>query len=325
MPQDVHVNPQTLWTNVSRKDFGDWIQSNDVEYRQFCQRNWEVYRQRQDNMPLRMMYRGELSHANKSDITFIKPIFHRQTLANEDIEYIVQKFYQKHMENTDRTCAVISGDWQVWIKLWVLHVKQPEKYNWMIPVPGEWHWTWHILQAIYQQFYSTVLLPLSQHLCYSKLDEKAKVFHYAEDFLELVTCAVGSWIKDRMRDSQEDDVNTWLHSIKHHRNAYELAYACIHYFVPYWLTRSALKWNRYEEMENWWRYWLHLFIACGKHNYTLMTIRVLWMWRSLNPRVKAVYDMNRVVSFSGGEGSGIPYDEMCEIVCINTTAKMLHS
>ena len=41
----------------------------------------------------------------------------------------------------------------------------------------------------------------------------------------------------------------WLHSIKPNRNAYKLAYACINYFIPYWVTRSALKWNKVDDMK----------------------------------------------------------------------------
>ena len=107
----------------------------------------------------------------------------------------------------------------------------------------------------------------------------------------------------------------WLHNIKPNKNAYELAYGCIHYFIPYFITRAALKWNKFSDIEVWWRYWTHLFIATGKTNYSLMSIRFLMLMKSLHPKVKAVFNQNRVLSFSGKPGTGVPMDGVCELVC----------
>jgi hypothetical protein len=84
--------------------------------------------------------------------------------------------------------------------------------------------------------------------------------------------------------------------------------------VPYWLTRSSIKWNKMDTMVNWWRYWTHLFIATNKTNYSMMSVRFLWVLWSLNPAVKRVYDENRVLSFSGNPGTGIAMDGVCMMV-----------
>ena len=38
------------------------------------------------------------------------------------------------------------------------------------------------------------------------------------------------------------------------------------------------------------------------------------MLESLHPTIKAEYDKHRVLSFSGDEGTGIPYDGVVELV-----------
>ena len=138
----------------------------------------------------------------------------------------------------------------------------------------------------------------------------------------MVTITVHNWITS-CTQGFSGTVIDWLHSIKHNRHAYELAYACIHYFIPYWCTRAALKWNTMEDLQVWWRYWTHLFIATGKYNYSIMSIRYLWMLWALHPQVKALYDQHHVLSFSGEAGTGIPYDGVAEIVCTSSSAHVL--
>jgi len=108
----------------------------------------------------------------------------------------------------------------------------------------------------------------------------------------------------------------FLHSIRNNKPAYELTYALIYYFIPYWVTRSVIKYNITSEFDNLWRYWIHLFIAAGKKHYSVLSIRYLWIRRALNPQLREIFDSNRVFSFSGEPGTGIPIDGFNELVWI---------
>jgi hypothetical protein len=239
-----------------------------------------------------------------------------QTKTYEDIEYILENFRVNYIVPYDRICAILGGDFQVWDRMFMLHRKHPQKYHWLVPVPGEWHWLWHILIAIYKLFYHTILLPFSRVIGFRTLDAKALNFHYAEDLLQMVTLAIFNWIITSRQQHQHLSIMEWLHSIKQNKVAYETAYACIHYFIPYWVTRSAIKWNKFDSTEEWWRYWTHVFLATGKRNYCLMSIRYLMVLRALNPVVKNIYNQNRVLSFTGKPGTGIPLDGVVELVCL---------
>ncbi len=96
--------------------------------------------------------------------------------------------------------------------------------------------------------------------------------------------------------------------------AYELAYACYYYFIPDWVTCSAFKWNKVDDMKGIWRWWIHLFIATNKRNYVVLSLRFLWILESLHQDVKDIYDQYRVFSFTGEEGTGIPWDGFMELV-----------
>ena len=169
-------------------------------------------------------------------------------------------------------------------------------------------------------YYKSILLPFAKAIGYTVLNKKAEDFHAAEDLLEMATLAIMKWINACFRRLPEDfNVIDWMHNIKNNRPLYELVYACYYYFVPYWITRAALKFNKVDEIKGLWRWWIHMFIAIGKRNYVVLSLRFLWIMQSLNPEVKKVYDQYRVFSFSGDEGTGIPWDGVVELVCIQYT------
>lgn len=263
----------------------------------------------------RFLFDQSISNVVKSDFTILKPMFHLQTLTYEDIQTVIDKFKEKFLTDTTRQYAVVSGDFQVWSKLWFLRARHPDEYKWVIPIPGEWHYEWHVLQGIYRMYYHSLLLPFSKVLNFSSLDPAAKNFHYAEDFLQMITIAIWSWIDACLKNHPRLTVMQWLHKIRRNKNAYELAYACIHYFIPYWVLRSAIKWNRHKDVQLMWRYWIHLFIATNKYNYVGMSIRFLFIMRSLHPQVRALINKHRVMSYTGDPGTGIPLDGLIEMVC----------
>src|ERR1700761_6329806 len=112
----------------------------------------------------------------------------------------------------------------------------------MIPVPGEWHWTWHIIKGIFVLYYDSILLPCAKAMGYSTLDREAKNFHYAEDLLQIVTIGILGWIESCLPKLPAGfNVIDWMHNLKQNKPLYEMVYACYYYFVPYWVTRAAIK------------------------------------------------------------------------------------
>lgn len=189
------VRSENLWAPVNRADFGNWLQSNGDELVAFTHKNLSSFSSRSPHQQLKCLYQDQITgHVQLSDITYLKPLFNLQTLSYNDIEIVIDDFYQKYIVPTGRQFAVVVGDFQVWEKLFLLHVRQPVKYQWLIPMPGEWHWTWHIIIAIYKVYYDSILLPFAKLLGFLKLDPKAVNFHYAEDLLQMVTIAIHAWI-----------------------------------------------------------------------------------------------------------------------------------
>ena len=265
-------------------------------------------------VPLWFVHFGSYLNVIQSEFVILEPKLQCSTLKYSDIEKVLGWFYLNFLEKSSRNYAFVSADQQTWIKMWYLRLTKKTKYYWLIPIPGEWHWTWHILKGIFHMFGKTILLPLSIILNYTTLDLTADNFHYAEDFLQIVTLAIFKWCSKCMENIKINSPTNFLHSIRNNKPAYELTYALIYYFIPYWVTRSVIKYNITSKFDNLWRYWIHLFIAAGKKHYSVLSIRYLWIRRALNPQVREIFDLNRVFSFSGEPGSGMPIDGFNEMV-----------
>jgi hypothetical protein len=238
LPVSLKIKAKRLWQNVDRKLFGEWLSSSNDDSLGWTQYVWKKFRGKPHNKPLKHVYAKTKNRLYKSDYTILPPVVDRETLSYKDIKAVVKDFAAKYIISGLRNFAFVVGDQQVWIKLYKLRLSKAKKYNWLIPIPGGWHWTWHILKGIFLVYYSFVLLPFSKMLGYKSLDESVANFHYSEDFLEIVTIAIFMWIQKAVENAPGNPTITeWLHSIKKNRVAYELAYACIHYFISYWLTR----------------------------------------------------------------------------------------
>ena len=79
----------------------------------------------------------------------------------------------------------------------------------------------------FSHFWKTILLPLSIILNYSTLNLTAEDFHYAEDFLQIVTLAIFKWCSKCMENIKINSPTDFLHSIRGNKPAYELTYALI--------------------------------------------------------------------------------------------------
>ena len=140
IPSAIAVTSEQLWQPLNRVDFGNWLQSNSTTMVAFIHSAFTAFTNCRPASSLKCLYQDQLeNNAHFSDVTFLKPLFNLQTLSYEDILVVVDDFYKKYIEPAGRQFAVTVGDFQVWEKLFLLHVADPEKFKWMIPMPGEWH------------------------------------------------------------------------------------------------------------------------------------------------------------------------------------------
>lgn len=318
-PTDLtHILTPQIWNFIPRNEFGNWLIGVDNDWVFTANSAFGTFQEGDTLSPLKFILTNtplSTTYIPQSNYTVLTPYSDKSTSSPEEIQYVVDQFHLNYLLNTSRTFAFLCGDHQVFIQLWKLRMSQREKYSWMIPIPGEWHWTWHLLQAIFKIYGKYILLPFSQFLGFKNLDIKGGNFHYAEDFLEIVTLACFKWIVKRMQNFPHLTPIQWMETLQNNTPAYELIYATLYYFIPYFVTRSSIKFN-FPLIEELLKYWLPIFIATNKYHYSLITMRYAWILKSLHPLIKQEYLWNRVFSFSGKSGTGMGMDCFIELVNI---------
>lgn len=310
-PENAILDTCFLYESPNRNDFGAWIQSSGHDVIQFTNQNYLHFTLGNTNAPLKyILSYTNISNIRKSQYIILTPELNISTAKTDDIIYLLDDFYAKYIQTAQRKFCFISGDQQTYSHLWKLRKAEPDYYGWLIPLPGEWHWTWHITKGIFKIFGKTFLLPFSKVLLFKNLDLEANNWHYAEDILEIITMAIFLWLKKYVPDVR--DVVGFMHRCKRHKQLYEIIYLFVYYLVPYWITRSSIKYNMPDHLELW-RYWIHLFIAANKYHYAIISLRHLWILKSLDPEVLASYFANRVYSSDGERGTGVALDAKLEM------------
>ena len=214
------------------------------------------------------------------------------TSTYADVKIVLTDFYEKYVSSGERTFVFVNTDQACHTLVWNLKNNHKDLFSWVIPVPGEWHWTWHIMKGIFRMWGTHFFLPWSKQLKFATLDVHCKNFHYGEDFLQIVTIALCKVAHIWMARLNCSTLAQLLHKVHRQAQLYEVLYLLFYYLCPYWHTRSALRNGNYEKINNLWKYWLHLFIATNKWKYTQLTVRFLWVMSALDPNLVELYNKN---------------------------------
>ena len=309
---DVSVN--NIWFPVAKNNFIDFLHCDFDFANSTANNSFKAVRAVSNHSWLKIAAIEGESHLHQLKFVILDPLIPCNTATYIDCERVLMNFWNNHMATTERVFAFVSVDQACFSRVWGLKKRFPRKFSWVIPVPGEWHWSWHILQAIFKVWGAYMLLPLSRILNYSNLDLSARNFHYAEDFLQLVTIALVQIASEIMRFHAITTATDVLTLYEANSHVYKLLYMLFYYLCPYWVTRSAIKAGNHKIINDMWRYWLHMFMATRKTNYTQLTIRFLWIMQSLNTEIAEIYNCHRVFSFSGDDNTGVPYDGVNKLV-----------
>lgn len=229
----VAVPARQVFHRVDAGDFGKWIENTDKKVLEVVNNAASIVGEVPKDIPLQFALKGADSRTPKSKITHFPADIDATPAQLADIMRILDRIYDTFIKTGIHEWMFISGDHQVFSKLWTLKQQNPEKYKWTIPIPGEWHYTWHVLKGIFHLWGHQLLKPLSQIIRYAKLDLEAKVFRYAEDFLQIVTVAILVWLSCFHVNFPGFSYVQILNALKPNSHAYELLYACIYYFCPY--------------------------------------------------------------------------------------------
>ena len=291
------LNPEDLWNKVEQEEFvemlcGDFDTANAIANEAFSSISEVVASDWLKFAPVE-----GLESDFSADITIMQPLIPCNTSTYDDVNRILVDFHANHIKEGATCYAFVSVDQACHSLVWNLKKRHPHRFSWVVPIPGEWHWTWHILKAIIKVWGASHFVPWSKVLGFAAFDVDCKVFHYGEDFLQIVTIALHAVVKKLMTSLACNTCLELLHKVHGHSQLYEVIYMLVYYLCPYWYTRSAIKRGKYEIVNNLWSYWLHLFIATKKWKYIQLTIRFQYVLQSLDPEVVDIFNKHQFFIF----------------------------
>lgn len=307
---------QPIWQEEDDDDFLDWCEMSFTIVNDIANNCYRALEDTVEEDQLKYTRYNPYSSIRRSDWVILPPQMGANVSSYDGTAEVLANFHRDHMVGTTRRFAFVSCDQAAFALVWNLRNRKPEKFGWVVPVPGEFHWHWHILKGIFRLYSDDILYPFATYINYPAFDPECNNFHKGEDFFQIVTLAIFPWIKEMMRLCRFEDLNELLHHAHDNTHAYEIIYFFLYCVCPYWVSRGAVKNGNGPLLEDMWRYWMQLFITTGKFKYTQLTVIFMWIQRSLHPSIRDIYLNNRSFSFSGSPHTGVAFDGINEMVCM---------
>ena len=95
-----------------------------------------------------------------------EPVLNVNTASYQDIDTSTQFISDRKLAGSEM--ILIVGDQQLHIRLLWQKIYNPDRWNWMLPLPGEWHFSVHVLMALHKLWFRPLVEKLIIGLSFSK-------------------------------------------------------------------------------------------------------------------------------------------------------------
>ena len=250
------------------------------------------------------------------------------TASYDDNRRMLRLVYDHHCAVQPAVSHVfVIGDEQTFERMMKIKQAEPMGYEWLIPMPGDFHFTAHTMHAEFRLNWRTVLHPLLVRA--SKEDKFQEdwlmgVFNKHEVVFTTIVEAVYKWFEKLFPELMDNPI------LLRDRCAPNMTATFLFEFLfgsglPYlWLRRlfrlSPSK-ERRQAFHNFlvWQCWR--FRTVNKYQYAMLCIQTLYVWNRLSPEYQNIYCDHFTMSMKGHEGRCIPIDHGQEKV--NKAGKQL--
>jgi len=85
----------------------------------------------------------------ESKLVYKPPIMAISTAAYEDVNKIMERIYEELIEGKGTKAVLFVGDQQTFSRMWHLKLKDPDKYTWVAPCSGDFHYhQFHVASGV---------------------------------------------------------------------------------------------------------------------------------------------------------------------------------
>ena len=240
------------------------------------------------------------------------------TAAYSDNEAVLERALNLLWTKFGRELAFVFGDQQSFSRMVNLWRDNPEKYGWLIPFPGDFHFLVHALMGIHSLFWPTLIRWLVQDvgLCRRSCNEKhwssVEKYNNYRPMYETFIVAIVQYLQSFLPSWLLSDYPRLKDLAKGNAGATALLVFLYEFALPWLSLRQSIRSNSTENIETMWNLTLPWFRATGKTNYDKLCVDHALILVSLLPSLRKLYRLTRTASLRGNVGRNVALDQALE-------------
>ena len=256
------------------------------------------------------------------------PICDLSTASYEDILlmlYLIKE--DMYASNPQLKFIFIVGDEQTYDRMIKIKMRERHEFNWLIPLPGEFHLCGHHLHCAFRLWWPSILQSCQAFLGNDKVEQDWTMtkFNQHEDFFMVVVCGISDWFEHVFGDGCWDRP-TALYAMLEGNFTSELLYQFMYEDgLPYMTLRNLLRMapslGRRGIIDQFYFYLCQRFRTVNKFLYSMLCVHAQYMKHALHPDLWNVFCHCYAGNLSGNDGRWMALDALMEK--INKMAKTM--
>jgi hypothetical protein len=212
--------------------------------------------------------------------------------------------------------VLVVGDQQTYSRMLWLKLYHPSKYDWVVPLPGEFHFTVHALMAIHKLWWRSlirwVVTKLGAHNTIKHVWTSVEECKHYDHVYRLAILTLAMYLAEVVPISMLYSPVQLRRAVRANGAAL-LAIRFLYEFGFPWLAlRQAIRANNADVINVMWRVTYHWFAATGKTNYRIMSVMVTYFLAAMVAPLQSIWTLMRTASLSGFKGRNVGWDFVVE-------------
>ena len=269
-----------------------------------------------------------LHPGTKSECTIGIPIMEVSTASYQDnLVMLLHILYFIELDNPDVKYVILVGDEQTYDRMIKLKSDNPRRFEWLIPMPGEFHFCGHVCHCTLRLWWAHLLHPCSTFLQRENIhmDFTMSKFNAHDDFLLIVVAAFIRWFEHVFWPDCLIDRAAMMQRCRHNFTTTYMLQFLYSDGMPYAalrrLNRLSPAPHRRATIDAFYGYYSQRFRSVNKFLYAMLCYHYLTIKENLHPDLWHVWSSMYTMSVLGHPGRDTPCDGYMEKV--NNFAKRL--
>lgn len=210
----------------------------------------------------------------------------------------------------------VVGDQQTYSRMLWLKLYHPRRYDWLLPLGGEFHFREHALMALHRLWW----FPIVRWVVF-KLGSRKTIFHrwtsieeckHYDHLYRLIVTTLCMYMAEVVPRALLFSPLQLMRAVRHNKSATVVVCFLYHFALPWLALRQAIRSNNAAVINVMWRLTYHWFAVTGKTNYRIMAVTVTYFVCAMRPELLVVWTLMRTASLCGYAGHNVAWDFVVE-------------